>query len=298
MDTVAEDSLILYLWQNIDTVFIGRNQNAYDECNIEQLEKKDNGFLARRISGGGAVYHDMGNLNFTFISSIENYDVDRQNEVILEALQELGIDAERNGRNDLVIKDRKFSGHAYYKGKKNAFHHGTIMLEVNGENMQKYLNVSMLKLNSKNVASVRSRVVNLKDLDDMLSIRILKRSLIDSFAKVYGIDPLPLRESDLDEDMIKALQEEFADPEWKYGKQIEHACHAENRYDWGTVRIGYDLDGDVISSIDIYTDSLNAEHMRKIPEQFRGKKISELKSDGTAEMSDLIALLKEKQNEI
>lgn len=297
-DTVDNDSLILYLWQNIDTVFIGKNQNAYNECNIDLLEKKDNGFLARRISGGGAVYHDLGNLNFTFISSIENYDLDKQNKVILNALDELGIDATVNGRNDLEINGRKFSGHAYYKGKKNAFHHGTIMIEVNEESLQKYLNVSMIKLNAKNVESVKSRVVNLKDLDDTVNVKVLKRALINSLSAVYGLEPMPLYEENLNEDIIKALQEEFSSAEWKYGNNKVYAHSIEKRFDWATVRIEYDLEGDCIKDMAIYSDALYPEKIENIPSLLKGKKISELEDSNIKEVSDIIALLKEKENEI
>lgn len=297
-DTVDNDSLILYLWQNIDTVFIGKNQNAYNECNIDLLEKKDNGFLARRISGGGAVYHDLGNLNFTFISSIENYDLDKQNKVILNALDELGIDATVNGRNDLEINGRKFSGHAYYKGKKNAFHHGTIMVEVNEESLQKYLNVSMIKLNAKNVESVKSRVVNLKDLDDTINVKVLKRALINSLSAVYGLEPMPLYEENLNEDIIKALQEEFSSAEWKYGNNKVYAHSIEKRFDWATVRIEYDLEGDCIKDMAIYSDALYPENIEKIPSLLKGKKISDLEDSNIKEVSDIIALLKEKENEI
>lgn len=297
-DTVDNDSLILYLWQNIDTVFIGKNQNAYNECNIDLLEKKDNGFLARRISGGGAVYHDLGNLNFTFVSSIENYDLDKQNKVILNALDELGIDATVNGRNDLEINGRKFSGHAYYKGKKNAFHHGTIMIEVNEESLQKYLNVSMIKLNAKNVESVKSRVVNLKDLDDTVNVKVLKRALINSLSAVYGLEPMPLYEENLNEDIIKALQEEFSSAEWKYGNNKVYAHSIEKRFDWATVRIEYDLEGDCIKDMAIYSDALYPENIENIPSLLKGKKISDLEDSNIKEVSDIIALLKEKENEI
>ena len=118
LDRIEDDEVILYLWQNDKTIVIGANQDAYGECDIEKLEK-DGGHLARRITGGGAVYHDKGNLNFTFITPKALYDLSKQEEVILKALDCLGIRAAKTGRNDLVIDGRKFSGHAYYKGKKS-----------------------------------------------------------------------------------------------------------------------------------------------------------------------------------
>ncbi len=294
-ETVPSDVVILYLWQNIDTVFIGRNQNAFNECDID-LMQKENCFLARRLSGGGAVFHDLGNLNFTFISAKENYDLEKQNEVILKALRDLDLDVTRNGRNDMEIRGRKFSGHAYYKGKKNAFHHGTLMLEVDEEKMQRYLNVSLLKLNAKEVSSVRSRVINLRDMDDEITVRILKRSLIDSFAEVYGLEPKPLFEDYLDEEMVKAKQEFFSDPRWRYGEIRELSHVKERRFDWGTVRLEYDLEGTVIKDLNLYTDSLNVDEIRDLPDKLKGKDLADLEPGLSEEADDIISLLKENED--
>ena len=109
-----ENECILYLWQNQNTVVAGRNQNVWKECLVSRLEE-DNGHIVRRLSGGGAVYHDLGNLNFTFLVRKENYDVSKQLDVILKAVQKLGIAAEKSGRNDILADGRKFSGNAFYE---------------------------------------------------------------------------------------------------------------------------------------------------------------------------------------
>lgn len=147
LDTVR-DGFILYLWQNRDTVVIGKNQNPWKECRVRMLEK-DGGYLARRLSGGGAVFHDLGNLNFTFLMNRSDYDLEKQVNVILTAVRSLGIPAEKNGRNDLVINGRKFSGNAFCFRKNSAYHHGTILVSSSLEKMTKYLQVPEEKSDPK-----------------------------------------------------------------------------------------------------------------------------------------------------
>lgn len=139
---------ILYLWQNKHTIVIGQNQNAWKECNVSKLEE-DGGYLVRRLSGGGAVFHDLGNLNFTFLVSKENYDVGKQTDVILRAVNKLGIHAEKSGRNDLHINGKKFSGNAYYETRNHCYHHGTLMVNVDKQMLSYYLTVSKEKLSQK-----------------------------------------------------------------------------------------------------------------------------------------------------
>ena len=160
-DHCEHDSVILYLWQNNNTIVIGKNQEPYNECRVDEF-LRDNGRIARRRSGGGAVFHDLGNLNFTFLVPTADYDLDKQLKVIELACEKLGVKVERSGRNDILADGRKFSGNAFYKNGPRAYHHGTLMVDVDREKMGRYLNPSKAKLSSKGVDSVRSRVVNLK----------------------------------------------------------------------------------------------------------------------------------------
>ena len=159
-ETVPEDTCILYLWQNRHTVVIGRSQTAWRECRTTLLEQ-EGGVLARRLSGGGAVYHDMGNLNFTFSLPTAEYDLRRQQEVLVAACRRLGIPAECSGRNDILTGGRKFSGSSFYHHGGRSFHNGTLLIDVDMEKLGRYLAPSQGKLERKGVASVRSRVVTL-----------------------------------------------------------------------------------------------------------------------------------------
>ena len=148
LTTLPEDQAVLYLWQNRHTVVIGAGQNACAECRVGLLES-EGGTLARRSSGGGAVYHDMGNLNFSFLVPRADYDVARQLKVILEAVRALGVEAEPSGRNDLTAGGRKFSGNAFRILKDGALHHGTLLVNVDMGLIGRYLNVSKDKLRAK-----------------------------------------------------------------------------------------------------------------------------------------------------
>ena len=182
---VGEGELILYLWQNERTVVIGRNQNPWKECRTALLSE-EGGHLARRLSGGGAVFHDLGNLNFTFLMPAQDYDLPRQLTVIQRACRSLGIPAERSGRNDLLADGRKFSGNAFYKHNGKAYHHGTLMVDVDLDRVQRYLSPSKAKLAAKGVESVRSRVVNLREFVPTLTVEQLADALIAALAEVYS----------------------------------------------------------------------------------------------------------------
>ena len=188
LENVEKNECILYLWQNKNTVVIGRNQNSWKECKVEFLEE-NGGNLVRRLSGGGAVFHDLGNLNFTFLVHKENYSVERQLQVIIKALEKFGLKAEKNGRNDITVDGRKFSGNAFYQLKDNCYHHGTLMVNVNMQDLSKYLNVSKDKLKSKGVDSVKSRVINLSSLCEEITISSLKDKLFEAFGEVYNCTP-------------------------------------------------------------------------------------------------------------
>ena len=205
LQNTDEGCCTLYLWQNQNTVVIGRNQNAFKECRTTLLEN-EGGKLARRLSGGGAVFHDLGNLNFTFLVPTADYDLDKQLKVIELACEKLGVKVERSGRNDILADGRKFSGNAFYKNGPRAYHHGTLMVDVDREKMSRYLNPSKAKLSSKGVDSVRSRVVNLKELASDTTIELLSEKLAEAFEEVYG---LPYEEIGLLEKDKKAIQPLF-----------------------------------------------------------------------------------------
>ncbi|GLI58082.1 lipoate--protein ligase [Propionigenium maris DSM 9537] len=254
---LREDEIILYLWQNDHTVVIGRNQNPWKECRRRDLEG-NGGKVARRLSGGGAVYHDLGNLNFTFLMKRENYDFDRQVEVILKAVQSLGIAATFTGRNDLVVEGKKFSGNAFFFSEEKAYHHGTILIDTDFSRLQDYLTVSKGKMKSKGIESVRSRVVNLSEITGRNDIGIYRHALIDQFEKEYG-EVQEIVETDgitMDTDM-KSLYEKYSQWNWRYGDSPEWQLQLEHQFQWGRVDIGIEVDRGRIEDIILYTDAMD-----------------------------------------
>ena len=257
LETVKEGQCILYLWQNQNTVVIGRNQNPWKECKTTLLQQ-EGGKLARRLSGGGAVFHDLGNLNFTFLMPQTDYDLDRQLTVIQTAVRSLGIDAQRSGRNDILAEGRKFSGNAFYKNGKQAYHHGTLLVNADMEKLGRYLSPSKAKLQSKGVDSVRSRVVNLKEFAPELTIGKLQSALIDAFSQVYALPVEQIQESQLDLQRIQALAARNAGWEWNYGQKLPFTWEYETRFPWGSVLVQLQAERGMICQAKVYSDAMDA----------------------------------------
>lgn len=256
LDLVAPGECILYLWQNQNTVVIGRNQNAWSECRTGLLEQ-ERGRLARRLSGGGAVFHDLGNLNFTFLLRDEDYDVDRQLSVIQQACCMAGITAVKSGRNDLLADGRKFSGNAFYHQGGHAYHHGTLMVDVDKDKLSRYLSPPKAKLEAKGVASVRSRVVNLKELSPGLSCHRMRLFMRQAFEAVYG---LQAEEITLDAAALQSVlktAEVYGSWDYLYGNPLSLSFQCEARFDWGHFQLQLDAKSGVITTVKAYSDSMD-----------------------------------------
>ena len=256
LESVRPGQCILYLWQNENTVVIGKNQNPWKECKTALLQQ-EGGKLARRLSGGGAVFHDLGNLNFTFLMPQEDYDLDRQLNVIQTALDFLGIPCQRSGRNDILAGGRKFSGNAFYKNGKQAYHHGTLLVDADLDGLNRYLSPSKAKLRSKGVDSVRSRVVNLREFKPELTIEMLKSALIRAFSQVYGLEASPMPPDSPAPERIRALGERNRSWEWNFGTRLPFTLECEDRFSWGSIQVQLNIDSGIIRSARVYTDAMD-----------------------------------------
>ncbi len=296
-DRVPDDACILYIWQNDRTVVIGRNQLAENECNILRIEE-DGGHIARRLSGGGAVYHDMGNLNFTFIMKSDDYDEERQTNIVLNTLRACGAQCEKTGRNDITLNGRKLSGHAYYHHNGHSYHHGTIMVDVDIERLTSYLNVSDLKLHDRHVKSVRSRVINLKEANNAVEMNMVRVNLISCFDTEYDLEHTLLCENELNKDELKSDIAFFADRSWVFKDQKHFEISKQRRFNWGILRIDYNLVGNIISDCQVSSDGMNGDYLAEMAMILKGRNITNLDflvrdSQNSDIAADVIKMLQE-----
>lgn len=294
-DTVDSESVILYLWQNQSTVVIGKNQNAFSECRTELLSE-EGGRLARRLSGGGAVFHDLGNLNFTFISSTDNLDVARNMEVIRQACLLAGITTELSGRNDILANGRKFSGNAFYNSGGRSYHHGTLLISADMQKLGRYLTPPKAKLESKGVKSVRSRVINLSELAPDLDCNAMRAHLLSAAEAVFGLTPVEIKE--IAYEKIASHTEYFGSKEFLYGSPIPFNVSCEGRLPFGSVTLHISVKDGSIVGIKLYTDALDSEISTAVEEAltslpFNLEAISDalLRALNDSDANALIALL-------
>lgn len=298
VNEVAEDEVYLYLWQNQHTVVIGKHQNPWREVLVSELEA-DEGKLARRLSGGGAVYHDLGNLNFTFVMNKRHEDLHRQLKVIVDGVKALGIDAEFSGRNDILAEGRKFSGNAFYHGKNNYYHHGTILVDVDMSKLGKYLNVSMKKLNAKGVESVKSRVINLKELNPEITIGSVMVAVGEAFESEYGkaIELYTISEDNAPDQALERYRH-YASWDWRFGKTPTFDVTFEEKFTWGELVFNVKLKGAIIETCDVYSDAMNTDLVENLKGAFDGVKFDREALIEALEKRNTIDALKENMNEV
>ncbi|WP_201548973.1 lipoate--protein ligase [Psychrobacter sp. Pi2-1] len=273
-NTLNPDSHTLFLWRNSETVVIGRSQNPWVECKTDKMEA-DDVFLARRQSGGGAVFHDLGNTNFTFLSPSDAYDQEANFTIIINALKKLGIDATLSGRNDMQVGDRKISGSAFRHSADRSFHHGTLLVNANMQKLGDYLNPHPLKLKAKGIKSVRARVANLVDFNEAINHETLSDAIIEAFCEYHGetAQVEQLDEASLaKQPTLNAYYQQMADWDWRFGKTPEFTHHIETRFDWGMMDVHMDVKQAMITEVVIFSDALNVELIDLLKKTLTGVK--------------------------
>lgn len=260
LERFPSDCSIFYLWRNAPSVIIGRNQNAYAEVNLPFLEEKGI-TLARRVTGGGAVYHDLQNLNYTIVGRSKDLERDFPGylHMMLDALRGLGVPAEMNGRNDITVGGRKVSGYAKRVYKDRLMVHGTLMYDVDIENLTTALAVPGSKLDAAGIASVRSRVANLKDYLPQFNGILEFRDALERLLSGEYEDPMYSLTEEQEEEVKEISRGKFSTWEWIYGVSPKARFNKSLRLPCGTVGVRFDIvrgniaglafDGDFIGSL-------------------------------------------------
>ncbi len=284
-----DDTVTMFLWKNHQTVVYGYNQNPFTECNVDML-LSEGGHAARRRTGGGAVYHDLGNLNFSFVAHKKHYDVRKQLEVIQTALGFLGLETEISGRNDLTYDGRKFSGNAFGFYKERRLHHGTILIKTDTEKLTKYLKVNPAKLQKHGVKSVASRIINLSEVVDITSDTIIPH-LTKAFEQVYEIKPEIVDFNDLLTSNVLKTRDIFASNEYLFGKWRNFHAKKSAQFLWGLAEIDLHINEEkgIIENISIASDGLEPELIEETERILTGASIKEMPDFGNNEVARDIA---------
>ena len=264
LEGLEDNALILYLWQNDCSVVIGKNQNPWAECRVREIIA-DGAFIARRRTGGGAVFHDLGNLNFTFISGREDLSIERNMEVIKSALLKEGISSSLSGRNDLLVDGKKVSGSAYYYGGGKAYHHGTLLVLTDSHKMEHYLTPSYEKLSSKGVKSVSSRVMNLWEVNSGVTPKSLSERIIAAAEEIFSLKAEKIK-APL-EGRVKELEAKYSNWEFVFGETAEFSVSVSGRFSWGNAEVLLKVEKGVITGARVFSDALDTE----LPESIETK---------------------------
>lgn len=273
------DETYLLFYINSPSIIIGKHQNTIEEINTEYV--KDHGIkVVRRLSGGGAVYHDLGNLNFSFITKDDGqsfHNFRKFTEPVVQALKHLGVDAELTGRNDLQIGERKISGNAQFSTRGRMFSHGTLMFNLNLEHVQASLNVNPEKFKSKSTKSVRSRVANIVEfLDTEMTVEQFRSELL---RHIFGMEPHAVPQYVLtEEDWVKIHEiskERYQNWDWNYGQSPESNVKHSKKFPVGIIDARLNIKDGRVDDIKIYGDFFGVGDVTDIEDALRGLRYEE-----------------------
>lgn len=269
---------VLFLWRNEPTVVIGRSQNPWSECNLPKM-KEENVHLARRATGGGAVFHDLGNTNFTFLSPKDGYKRDNNVQIILRALAKLGIEGEASGRNDLLLKAedglRKFSGSAYREKRDRAFHHGTLLLHADLTRLANFLTPNPKKLQAKGKESVRMRVANLTEINPSIAHENIVSTIVATFEEFYGgvatTEHLTLQSLNSNSE-LKKQYEVLSSWDWLFGHTMEFNQQIDDYLSLGFFDFRFQVNDGRITDAQVFSDCLYVDLINEIRVALIGQK--------------------------
>ena len=271
MDIDKDSFLLFYI--NEPSIIIGKNQNTIEEIDTEYVEA--NGIhVVRRLSGGGAVYHDLGNLNYSFLTkddgeSFRNFK--KVTEPVVQALAEMGVKAELLGRNDILVEGRKVSGNAQFSTNGRMFSHGTLMFDTEIERVVSALKVRKDKIESKGIKSIRSRVANISEfLNDSMTIEQFRMEILKSiFGGEEKIQYLELTDEDWT-NIHKLSAERYANWDWNYGKSPKFNMQHSHRFPVGGIDVRIQVKKGIMEDVNIFGDFFGVGEVTVIEESLKG----------------------------
>lgn len=270
---LAQRADCLMLWQNRPAVILGRNQNAWEEINRPYVEAHGIA-VVRRLTGGGAVYHDLGNLNFTYVVADQGqgFDFQRFARPVVTALAELGVPAGMSGRNDILIDGRKFSGNAEYRHDGRLLHHGTLLFSSDLSVLSQALQVKPQKIASKGIKSVRSRVTNISEhLPPGIGLAEFRAALLRATTGEFGSDLQNYTFSAEEQRQIEQLREsKYATWQWNYGQAPEFNLRREARFPFGEVDVRLSVKHGIVASCHIFGDYFSNADVQQLSRRLQG----------------------------
>lgn len=299
LDHLGPEDMLLYFYINKNAVIIGKNQNPWKECDLDAMER-DQVQLVRRITGGGAVYHDQGNLNFSFIAGEGRYDVQRQMQVILQAVRFFGIPCEFSGRNDLLADGKKFSGNAFCARGQLRQHHGTLLLRSDLGRLKNYLQVDPRKLRAKGVSSVRSRVCNLSEFTEAVTIESMLAAIRLAYEAEYG----PAEDFVFQPEQVAGVvpyYEKQQSWQWRLGKTPVFDLELDTRFPWGGVQLLLTLREGRVEQVEAFSDAMDADLAEELRARLTGCRFQSqamaaaLTASGKQPLHDIAAFLLEQK---
>ncbi|WP_393960157.1 lipoate--protein ligase [Priestia megaterium] len=268
---INETYLLFYI--NEPSIIIGKNQNTIEEINTKYVEDQHI-HVVRRLSGGGAVYHDKGNLNFSFITKDDGnsfHNFKKFTEPVVEALKKLGVNAELSGRNDLMAEGRKISGNAQFSTKGRMFSHGTLLFDSEIENVVSALKVKKDKIESKGIKSIRNRVANISEfLEQKVTVEEFREMLLRYiFEGEENITEYKLMEKDW-EKIHQISKERYQSWDWNYGKSPKFNLQHSHRFPVGQIDVRLEVNKGKIDACTIYGDFFGVGDVQEVQGKLTG----------------------------